>query len=57
MHEAHEVAPRNMMPDQGDGSPANRRPDSAQQRFEADALFIDGPQLDPCQWKGGCDRP
>jgi hypothetical protein len=36
---------------------ANRRPDPAQQRFQADAMFINGPQLDLRVRKGSGDCP
>jgi hypothetical protein len=57
MDEADEVAPGEAVADQRERALANGRPDAPQQRFEADPVLIDGPQLDPRVRKGGRDRP
>ncbi len=57
VHEADQVAPGEAMAHGGDGALANRRPDAPQEWFQANALFIGGPQLDLRLWEGGGDRP
>jgi len=46
MHEAHQVAPRVAVFDRRDGPLAVETPDFMQDRLQADAVFVDGPQLD-----------
>jgi hypothetical protein len=55
MHKADEVAPGKAVVDQGNGPLADGSPDPTQQGLEADAVFIDGPQLDLRLGKGGRD--
>ena len=57
MDEADEVAPGEAVADQRERALANGRPDAAKQRFEADPVLIDGPQLDPRLGEGGRDCP
>ena len=45
MHEAHQIAPGVAVLHRGDRALANRRPDAAQERFQADAMLIRGPQF------------
>ena len=53
MDEANQIAPREPMTDRGEGTLPNRRPDATQQRFQADAMFIGGPELDLGVREGG----
>lgn len=46
MDEANQIAPSEAMLDGSNGSLANRRPDLAEQRLQANAVFVGGPQLD-----------
>jgi hypothetical protein len=57
MHEAHQIPPGKAVPDRDDRLLADRRPDAPQERFEANAMFISGPQLDLGVGKGRRDRP
>jgi hypothetical protein len=57
VHEADQIAPGIPMADQGNGALADRGPDPAQQRFEADPMLIDGPQFDLRLREGRRDRP
>jgi hypothetical protein len=43
------------MLDSGNGSLANRRPDPMEQRLEANAMFVGGPQLNLRVGKRGRD--
>ena len=56
MDEADQVAPGEAMPHHGNGALADRGPDAPQQRFEADAMFIGGPQFDLRLRERGGDR-
>jgi hypothetical protein len=55
MHKPDEVAPCEAVPHWCHRTLANRRPHAAQQRFQADAMFVGRPQLDACARKGGRD--
>jgi len=56
MDEAHQIAPFEPVAYWGNRALANRRPDPAQQRFEANAMFVGGPELHPGVGKGGRHR-
>ncbi len=56
MDKADEIAPGKAVLHRGDGTLTNRRPDPAEERLEADAMFIGGPQFDLRPRKGGGDR-
>lgn len=53
MHEADQIAPCEAMLHRRGGPLANRGPDPAQERFQADAMFVGGPQLHLRVGKGG----
>ena len=57
MDEAHEVAPGEAVAHHGERSLPNRRPDAAQQRFQADAMFVGRPQFDLRLGKGSGHLP
>ncbi len=57
MHKADEIAPGEAVLHGGDGALANRRPDAAEQRLEANAMFVGRPQFDLSSGKGGGDLP
>jgi hypothetical protein len=46
MDEADEVPPRKTVLDDGGRTLANRRPDPPQERFQADAMLVGGPDFD-----------
>lgn len=56
MDEADEPAPGKAVLDQRHGSLAPRRPEAAQERLQADAMFVGGPEFDLGVGKGGGDR-
>jgi len=53
--EANQIAPSEAVLDDGAGTLPNRRPDAAQQRLEANAMLIGGPQFDLGVGKRGGD--
>lgn len=55
MDKADEIAPGEAMPHQGNGALTDRCPHPPEQRFEADAVFIDGPEVDLRVRKGRGD--
>lgn len=57
MDEADEVTPFEAVAHSGNRTLSDRRPDAAQQRFQADAMFIGRPQLDLGVGKGAGHRP
>jgi len=56
MHKADQVAPGKAVLHGGDGALANWRPDAPEQRFEANAMLVGGPQFDLRLREGGGDR-
>ena len=57
MDEADEVAPGEAVLDNGGRPLADRRPDAAQQGFQANTMFVGRPQLDARLREGVGDRP
>lgn len=57
MDETHQVAPGEAVLHGGDGALANRRPDAAEERLEANAVFVGRPEFDLGSGKGGGDLP
>ena len=53
MDEPDEIAPGEALLHGGDGPLADRRPHPPQERFQANAMFIGGPQLHLSMGKGG----
>ena len=56
MDEADQIAPGEAMLDGGDRALPNGRPDAPEQRFQADPMFVGGPQFDLGARKGGRHR-
>jgi hypothetical protein len=56
MDKADEVAPGEAVLDGSDGPLPNGRPDAAQERLQANAMLIGGPEFDRGAGKGGSDR-
>src|SRR5258708_40052828 len=57
MDEADEVAPFKAVLHRGERALAVKTPDVVQDRLQANAVLVDGPQLDGRLWKGRCHLP
>ena len=56
MDKAHQIAPGKAVLHDRCGALPNGRPEAGEQRFEANAMFVGGPQFDLRVRKGGGDR-
>ena len=54
VHKTDEVAPREAVLDGSERTLVTKRPHVMQNRLEADAVFIDGPQFYHAVWERGC---
>jgi hypothetical protein len=57
MYKADQIAPFGAVLNGSGGTLAGEHPDLAQEGFESNPMFVDGPQFDRRVWEGGRHLP